>query len=131
MIRHAACLAIMLAGPAAAQEAALELRADTGTIALPPGTVEASPGFDTNGRPAILFYLASDPARAFGEMTTDNVGREIEIVVCDNVLSAPRVMEPILAGSGMISGSFTVEETTDLARRINQADCAGFDAPTG
>ena len=33
----------------------------------------------------------------------------------NKVISAPRIREPILGGSGQISGSFTTQEANDLA----------------
>jgi hypothetical protein len=43
------------------------------------------------------------------------VGKPFAIVLDDLIMSAPRINEPILGGSGQISGNFTVEETNSLA----------------
>ena len=48
-------------------------------------------------------------ARKFGKITQENVGKPFAIVLDDKVISAPNIREPILGGSGIISGSFTVE----------------------
>ena len=57
-------------------------------------------------------------ARKFGNFTKDNVGRPFAIVLDDKVISAPVIREPILGGSGQISGSFTVETATQLAIQL-------------
>ena len=56
------------------------------------------------------------PARGqFGDITQANVGKPFAIVLDGKVLSAPVIREPIIGGAGQISGSFTVQQTTDLA----------------
>jgi SecD/SecF fusion protein len=54
-------------------------------------------------------------ARLFGQITEANVGRPFAMVLDGKVLSAPVIREPILGGSGQISGSFTVEEAGTLS----------------
>ena len=129
MIGRSALILIALAGAAGADEAALELRAETGTIPLPPNTVEAEPSSDMYGQPVLMFSMAPNEAAAFGDMTAANIGRPIEVVVCGEVLTSPVIREMITGGVGMISGSFTVSEIEELARRINEADCTDFNAP--
>jgi protein-export membrane protein SecD len=63
--------------------------------------VDAQPTFQNNER--------------FGDATRDNVGRPFAIVLDNKVISAPVIREPILGGSGIISGSFTVQSASDLA----------------
>ena len=48
-------------------------------------------------------------------MTQENVGRPFAIVLDDKIISAPVIREPILGGSGQISGNFTVKDANDLA----------------
>jgi len=48
-------------------------------------------------------------------VTTDNVGQVLAIVLDNEIISAPRIREPILGGSGVISGQFTVQSAQDLA----------------
>ena len=45
-------------------------------------------------------------------MTQENVGLPFAIVLDDKVISAPVIREPILGGSGQISGNFTVQRPT-------------------
>ena len=80
---------------------------------------DASAGFDPqNGQPVINFRFNQSGARKFGAFTKDNVGRPFAIVLDDKVLSAPNIREPILGGSGQISGSFSVESANTLAVQL-------------
>ena len=54
-------------------------------------------------------------ARKFAEATRENVGKPFAIVLDNKVISAPVIREPILGGSGQISGNFTVQQANDLA----------------
>jgi protein-export membrane protein SecD len=81
--------------------------------------VDAQPGFDQRtNEPVINFRFNQSGARAFGSFTRDNVGRPFAIVLDDKVLSAPVIREPILGGSGQISGNFTVESANRLAIQL-------------
>jgi len=78
--------------------------------------VDAQPGFDSQtNQPIVNFRFDGQGSRKFGKITTDNVGKLFAIVLDNEVISAPIINEPILGGSGMISGSFTVQEANDLA----------------
>jgi preprotein translocase subunit SecD len=77
--------------------------------------VDAQPGFDQNNRPAVTFRFNPSGARKFGDYTAANVGAPFAIVLDDEVISAPRINEAIRGGSGIITGDFTVEESTELA----------------
>ena len=67
------------------------------------------------GEVVVNFRLNTVGARAFGDVTQSNVGRQFAIVLDDVVISAPVINEPILGGTGQISGNFTVEEANDLS----------------
>ena len=78
--------------------------------------VDAQPGFDQrNGEPIVTFRFNTNGARRFAHVTQQNVGKPFAIVLDNEVISAPVIREPILGGSGQISGSFTVEQANDLA----------------
>ena len=80
---------------------------------------DAQAGFDSqNGQPVINFRFNQSGARKFGAFTKDNVGRPFAIVLDGKVLSAPVIREPILSGSGQISGSYTVESASTLAVQL-------------
>ena len=81
--------------------------------------VDAQPGFDQRtNEPIISFRFDQAGARRFGRFTQENVNRPFAIVLDDKVLSAPVIREPILGGSGQISGSFTVETANTLAVQL-------------
>ncbi len=76
---------------------------------------DAQPAFDQNGRPAVSFRFNASGARAFGDYTANNIGKPFAIVLDEEVISAPVIQDHIPGGSGIITGSFTVEESTELA----------------
>jgi preprotein translocase subunit SecD len=80
---------------------------------------DAHPAFDQRtNEPIISFTFNNSGARKFGNFTRDNVGRPFAIVLDDQVISAPVIREPILGGSGQISGNFTVESANQLAIQL-------------
>lgn len=66
----------------------------------------------------VIFEFGGEGSTKFGELTEQNVGREMAIVVDENVMSAPTIQSRIV-GSGNITGSFTPEEAQDLAIVLN------------
>ncbi len=76
---------------------------------------DAQPSFDQNGRPAVSFKFNVSGARKFGEYTSANIGQPFAIVLDDKVISAPTIQSAIQGGSGIITGNFTLEESTNLA----------------
>ncbi|MBD3662463.1 protein translocase subunit SecD [Sulfitobacter aestuariivivens] len=77
--------------------------------------VDAQPSFDQNGNPAVNFRFNTTGARKFGDYTAENIGAPFAIVLDDEVISAPTIQSHIPGGSGIITGNFTVEESTNLA----------------
>ncbi len=77
--------------------------------------VDAQPDFDQNGRPAVSFRFNPTGARQFGDYTAENIGNPFAIVLDNEVISAPVIQSHIPGGSGIITGNFTVEESTNLA----------------
>ncbi|WP_370313142.1 protein translocase subunit SecD [Sagittula sp.] len=75
----------------------------------------AQPTFDQNGRPAVSFNFNPGGARKFGDYTAENIGSPFAIVLDDEVISAPVIQSHIGGGAGIITGNFTVEESTNLA----------------
>jgi preprotein translocase subunit SecD len=77
---------------------------------------DAQPGFDQrSGEPIVSFRFNTSGSRKFAQATSENVGQPFAIVLDNEVISAPVIREPITAGSGQISGSFTVQAANDLA----------------
>lgn len=78
--------------------------------------VDSQPGFDQRtGEPVVTFRFDAAGARRFGRVTQDNVGLPFAIVLDNKVITAPVIREPILGGTGQISGHFSVQEANDLA----------------
>jgi preprotein translocase subunit SecD len=68
-----------------------------------------------NNEPVVSFRFDTAGAKRFGDVTKENVGKPFAIVLDNKVISAPVIKEAILGGSGIISGSFTVQSASDLA----------------
>ena len=76
---------------------------------------DSQPSFDQNGSPAVSFRFNPSGARKFGDYTLENIGSPFAIVLDDEVISAPVIQDHIPGGSGIITGNFSVEESTRLA----------------
>jgi len=78
--------------------------------------VDAKPRMDTqNNETIVSFTLDRVGAKKFGKATTQNVGKQLAIVLDGKIISAPSIREPIVGGSGQITGNFTFQSATDLA----------------
>jgi preprotein translocase subunit SecD len=75
--------------------------------------VQADPNAPGNWQVAIEFTATG--ARVFGDVTEQNVGRHLAIILDGNLYSAPRINERIPGGRAVITGQFTVDEARDLA----------------
>jgi len=75
---------------------------------------DAQPRPDENGRPSVNFNLTRDGAVRFGRVTGQNVGKQLAIILDNRVVSAP-VIQSQISDSGRITGSFTPQQTADLA----------------
>ncbi len=67
------------------------------------------------GEPQINFTLTSDAGKRFGEVTRQNVGHRMAIILDGELQTAPAIDEPIEGGSGMIHGSYTEKEAFGIA----------------
>lgn len=77
---------------------------------------DAQLGFHPDtGEPVVNFELDKEGARRFGDMTAQNIGRALAVVLDGTVITAPVIRGVIAGGSGEISGSFTPDEANDLA----------------
>lgn len=88
---------------------------DAGAVVTGEELVDAQPSFDQNGRPAVNFRFNPSGARKFGDYTAENIGNPFAIVLDNEVISAPTIQSHIPGGSGIITGSFSIEESTELA----------------
>src|SRR6202790_3359086 len=77
---------------------------------------DAQPGFDQrSGEPIVSFRFNTSVSRKSPQAPPENVGHPFAIVLDNEVISAPVIREPITGGAGQISGSFTVQQSNDLA----------------
>ncbi len=77
--------------------------------------VDANASFDPSEGHAVSFRFDTTGAQKFGKATSDNVGKRFAVILDGVVITAPVIRSPITGGSGIISGSFTSQEATDLA----------------
>ena len=75
--------------------------------------------FDQMGHPSVSMQMNSDGARRWSQITKQNIGRGVAIVLDDAVYSAPRILTQIDGGNSSITGNFTIEDTKDLANTLN------------
>lgn len=80
---------------------------------------EAKEEYEQNGRPCVSMRMNSDGARRWAVLTKNNIKKAIAIVLDGYVYSAPTVQNEITGGVSSITGSFTVEDTKDLANVLN------------
>ncbi len=71
------------------------------------------------GQVTVGFRFDTRGAKQFGDATKVNVGKPFAIVLDNKVLSAPVIQEPILGGSGQITGNFSYQSANDLANMLN------------
>lgn len=77
--------------------------------------VEARQDFDQNGRVEVTMGMNNEGAKVWRNLTRDNVGKQVAIVLDGYVYSAPNVNDEIPNGRSSISGDYSVEEAQDLA----------------
>lgn len=65
--------------------------------------------------PIISFEFNTQGARRFADVTRNNVGKRFAAVLDGKVLTAPVIRGPILGGSGIIEGNFTIEEANEIS----------------
>jgi preprotein translocase subunit SecD len=88
--------------------------------------IGASPGIDPQSKqPIASFWFNGRGTRRFATITQENVGRPFAIIVDDQVLSAPVIREPIVGGSGQISGNFTIEEANNVVTLLRSGTLPG------
>ena len=75
----------------------------------------SSADFDQFNNPSVSMSMNSEGARKWAQLTKANIQRNIAIVLDNLVYSAPNVTDEISGGNSQITGSFTIEETQDLA----------------
>lgn len=74
---------------------------------------------DQNGQTAIGFRFDGSGARRFGEATAANIGKPFAIVLDGKVISAPTIRSAITGGTGVIEGSFTIAQASEMVNLLN------------
>ena len=74
----------------------------------------ARPSVDENNLPAVAFTLSNEGGRKFGKVTSENIGKQLAIILDGRVQSAPTI-ESRIQSDGRITGSFTTEEVQNLS----------------
>ncbi|WP_213982377.1 protein translocase subunit SecD [Sphingomonas sp. dw_22] len=78
--------------------------------------VNATQTYDQQtGAPGVTLQLDGAGSKRFAKVTQENSGKPFAIIVDGAVISAPRINEPILGGSAVINGGFTVKSANELA----------------
>lgn len=76
--------------------------------------------FDPNtNKPQISLQFDDEGKKIFAQVTERNIGKQVAIFLDDLPISAPMVTEKITAGQAVITGNFTIEESKELAGRLN------------
>lgn len=81
--------------------------------------VKAEAKIDQMGRPEIAFELDGDGATIFANITRENIGKNLAIFLDGENLTAPKINQEIAGGSGVITGSFKMEEARKTASLLN------------
>ena len=76
---------------------------------------------DSLGQPQIEIVFTPEGQKRFAEVTRENVGKRLAIVIDGQLYSAPLIRDEIAGGKAVISGSFNEAEAQKLARRIAEA----------
>ncbi len=77
--------------------------------------VDAKGSFDQTEGHAVSFRFDTEGAQKFGKVTTNNIGKNLAVVLDGVVITAPRINSAITGGSGIITGNFNAQEASDLA----------------
>ena len=78
--------------------------------------IDAKPRMDNQTNETVVsFNLDRVGAKRFAKATSTGVGKRLAIVLDGKIISAPTIREPIVGGSGQITGNFTFQSATDLA----------------
>jgi SecD/SecF fusion protein len=86
------------------------------------------PTSDELGRPAIAFQMDTLGAGKMGELTETNTGRQMAVILDDEVYTAPRINSRITR-SGQITGDFSREEISYVVRVLSAGSLAAKLSP--
>lgn len=101
--------AMLLAGPALAETLELTVRSAEPVLN------------ELTGQPSVQIELDEASAKAWTAFTVDNVGDVVELLVDGKVITAPRIQEPILGASVMLSADY-LAQANDLASLLSSGE---------
>ncbi len=78
----------------------------------------AQVGYDNLGQPKIEFELTPDAGIRFGQVTHDNIGHRMAIVLDGDLVTAPNIQNAIETGSGEITGNYSMDEARAVANAM-------------
>ena len=73
----------------------------------------------TTGEPTVLLQFNDEGRELFANLTTENTGESLAIVIDKQVLMAPVIQSPIINGQATITGEFSLEEAQKLSIQLN------------
>lgn len=74
-----------------------------------------------SGQPEISITFTDQGRKHFAEVTRQNIGKQLAIIIAGHVYCAPVIRTEISTGKAEVSGSFSQQEAKDLSRQINEA----------
>lgn len=76
--------------------------------------------FDSQtGKPAISIQFTKEGGDKFAEITGRNIGKQLPIILDNQIISAPVVEAKIIGGDAQITGTFTIDEAKQLSIQLN------------
>jgi SecD/SecF fusion protein len=79
---------------------------------------DARVSYDSTGQPEIEFDLTPQAAKEFGDVTRDNVGHFLAIILDGELVTDPRIDNPIETGSGVITGTYSMDDARAVANAM-------------
>ena len=118
MLRALACALALSAMACSAHAQELNFSVIQETLSLTKADIlEAEQSF-ADGRPIVRIKFGPAAAARFGEITSRNVGKVLQVAVGDRILTAPVIRSAITGGEVIIEGGFTVEQAVELAKKL-------------
>ena len=71
-----------------------------------------------NNSPILNFSFNNGCTALLAEVTENNIGQKLAIIINDEMVTAPRITAPIIGGFGYVEGNFTQGELNRLSRLL-------------
>ena len=120
MLRAIVLSLALAAAPVAAGAQTLQLNVVQESLELKPADIVSAEPVLQDGQWAISIRLSPGAGAMFGAITGRSIGKRMQIVVEDRILSAPIVREAITRGEVMISGHLSEADARELAAKIRR-----------